>query len=410
MLKGGNIDNRILFPIDEKYRDLLYLIISLHHIETQEPKIKELLLETYYLKDFNNVKKDLENLYELLTGRNIILSFKQKTRIGDQSVLNHTFINKNPILFSGGVDSVAGSLKLLENNKKILLHVASSKTVFGKVRKTLANDFYNKNYTYCINSRIKSKKDRTAISNTRGLLYLTSGYVINRTLNSDKTYFCENGGQLLDVMLSFNVYVHSRATKNTNLRYLNIINDFLNTFDNRKYNVNYVFKNHTKSETIAEYIPDNYIISTWSCYNMRRSKMCGSCWNCFITNMSAIAAGINEKYLLFDADPLTEIIDSKIYLSNQNIIYDLLVYYEKVINYDEVIHKNLNVFNMFFKNTSKLARDFGLDIFLGVKKILKNKKSRSGLGIKAESLLKKIKEEDLENRKNYLYSLRRHTT
>ena len=229
---------------------------------------------------------------------------------------------------------------------------------------------------------------------------------MNKTLNSDITYFCENGGQLLDVMLGSNVYMHSRATKNTNLRYLTIVNKLLNKFDENKFTINYLFKNNTKSEIIAEWIPEELMLSTWSCYNLRRTKMCGTCWNCFITYMSALAAGINEKYLIFEVNPLTDSIDSDVYLNNQNIIYDLLVFYEKVINNEKNTHNILDEFNIYFTNPYELAKNFGLDIFLGVKTLLKKEKQRNGLGIKAESLLKRIDKKDLEDRQEFLLSLK----
>jgi len=406
ILKGSGKDEKIIFPITEKYRDLLYLIISLHHIEIQVPTCKELLIETHYIKEFMNIKEELEMVYELLTGRRINLIFQGKTRIGDQSILNEMFYKKNPILFSGGVDSVSGSIKLLhEDPHSILLHIASSKTVFGKVKNILSKDFYRNTYTYCINSRVKSERDRTGISNTRGLLYLVSGFVLNRTLNSKKTYFCENGGQLLDVMLGMDTYVRSIATKNTNLRYLNIINNLINNFDDKKYNVSYLFKDCTKSELIAKYIPNDYVNSTWSCYNLRRSKMCGTCWNCFITNMSAISAGIESEYLMFEVNPLFEVIDKEIFLINQNILYDLLVFYEKVINGDSKVLDTLSEFDQYFKNPNKLAMNFGLDIYIGVKNILSKKNKRSGLGKKAKLLLNNIDEAIIEDRQNDLNKL-----
>ena len=282
VLKGSEINTKIEFPISEKYRDLLHLIMVSHFIETQNTSINQIKLKTFYDEDFNQIKKELEMLLGILTNRDIKILIVKKPRVGNQKTFELKNKSGGSILFSGGVDSICGSMKLLENVANYLVHVPSSKTVFGKMRKTLSNPAYKNTTTYCINSRIKSKRDRTAISDTRGLLFLTAGYVMSKSLNQDKVYFCENGGQLLDVMLGNEVYVHSKATKNTNLRYLNLVNSFLESVV-PGIEIIYPFKNQTKAELISHYITSELFESAWSCYNLRQSVQCGACWNCFIT-------------------------------------------------------------------------------------------------------------------------------
>lgn len=405
VLKGSEIFNRIEFPISEKYRDLLHLIMTIHFIETQNTKITDIKLDTFYTDEFLKIKKDMEILIGILTNRDINIIIENKKQTGTQRTLDTTHETGGSILFSGGVDSICGSLKLLDEKSNYLIHVPSSKTVFGKVRKTLSNPFYNNITTYCINPRIKSDRDRTAISDTRGLLFLTAGYVMSKSLNRNVEYFCENGGQLLDVMLGNEVYVHSRATKNTNLRYLKLIEGFLNKFE-PGINIEYPFKNKTKAEIISQYMSDKLFESSWSCYNLRQSTQCGACWNCFITKMSAIASEISVNENMFKNDPLRHTIDSAVFKSNQNIIYDLLVFYESIINEKKDSKDVLRYYSEFFEDPIELATNFGLDIYLGVRKNLEYKGQLNGLGKKSLELLEKIDKSKLSDRQESLLKIK----
>ena len=405
VFRGGNEDFRVQFPIDEKFRDLLYLIIALHYIECQEPSQNKLLLLTNYVEEFNEIKNDLEELYYILTGRKIELLFKYKTSIGTQQTFESKIPFDDIVLFSGGVDSLSGSIKMIQKNPNtVLLNNPSNRILFGKIKKLLDHKLFLNTYTYFINSKIKTGRDRPQISDTRGLLYLISGYVLSKSIKSKRLHFCENGGQLLDVMLGNDVYVNSYATKNTNLKYLKLIEKLISKFEGATFPINYIFKNNTKAEIIAKYLNEELINLSWSCYNLRSKKMCGSCWNCFITRMSSITADKTIDELNYEYNPLTQVIQNDTFLHNQNIIYDMLVFYEKVINDDKKSLELLSDNETYFDNPIELGRNFGLDIFYGVQKTLTMYKERSGLGRKAEELLSRIEDDVLQNRHDYVIS------
>jgi len=407
MLLGGNSESMSIIPVNEKYRDLIRLIMALHYKECQEPRVQKILLETFYIDDFTNIKKKLEELFFLLTNRNVELIFRSKKLTGTQTLFEEPKL-KDPILFSGGVDSISGAIKYISNNSKyVLIHVNSSKQIFGKVKKILADKLFNTTKTFCINSRIKSERYRSFISNTRGLLYLTVGYVFSKILKSNKLIFCENGAQMLDIMLEGIAYKNAIATKNTNLRYLKLIEEMLLSFEDNKFFVDYPFKNYTKSELISTYIHPDLVQKSWSCYSARgRRMMCGSCWNCFITKMSALAAGIPLRNLYFKTNPLIETLDSPFYLDNQRILYNMMVFYEKVINKDNKVIEELGRYEKFFNNPVDLATRFGLDLFLGLSIDLSRTRSKNGLGKKAEELLCRIDPSILKDREQQIASLK----
>jgi len=408
LLVGRIIDKKTKFPLEEKHRDLLSLIMSLRYVECQEPLERKLVLKTRFVNEFKHIKEKLEKLFLQLTGRPIELVFRLSRAAGSQAVLNN-LEPQDPILFSGGVDSISGAIKIISQNPKgVLLHINSSKSIFGKVRKILVDDFFNKTYTYCIDARIKSRRDRSFFSNTRGLLFLTAGYVISKVLKSEKLVFCENGAQMLDIMLGSLAYNNATATKNTNIKYLKAIEDLFSHFEDRRFFVEYPLANRTKAESISEYLVDDLLSKSWSCYSSRnRSKMCGSCWNCFVTKMSALAAGFSES-LDFETNPLKEILTSNTFLDNQRILYNMMVFYQKVINEDAKALEEISRYEDVFTNSLDLATRFGLDLFLGISSSLSRIKNKNGLGRKADELLSRIDPSLILERKEFLESLSAH--
>jgi len=405
LLRGRNIDKRKEFPLEEKHRDLLRLILSLHHVECQEPRKLKLVLDTHFADEFNSIKYDLERLFLVLTGRPIELVMQLRTARGSQAVLDD-LEPRDPILFSGGVDSISGAIRTISKNpKSILLHVDSSRSIFGKVRRILADRFFNTTNAYCIDTRIQSRATRSLLSNTRGLLFLTAGYVVSKALNSSKLVFCENGAQMLDAMMERLAYNNAIATKNTNPRYLQEIENLLRKFEGSQFVVKYPLISRTKSESISEYLNKDLLKKSWSCYSARgRRKMCGHCWNCFITRLSALAAGFGSESLVFKTNPLKEMLASSIYLDNQRIIYNMIVFYRKVIDEDSRVLNELRRYESIFRNPLDLATRFALDLFLGLSTFLSNVRNKNGLGRKADELLSGIDPSLLLDRKEILSS------
>jgi len=365
-------------------------------------------MKTYFVDEFNAIKHELESLLFLLTNRSIELIFEPRLPTGSQVTLN-SVEPKEPILFSGGVDSVAGAMKFVsENRKNVLIHIESSKQIFGKVRKILSGEFLRDTETFCVSCRIKSRRHLSFFSDTRGLLYLTVGYVVSKYINCMKLIFCENGAQMLDVMLGSMAYNNAIATKNTNLKYLVLVENLLSRFEGNRFMVEYPFKNNTKSESISRYLRPALVEKAWSCYSGRgRKSMCGSCWNCFVTKMSGLAAGIPSQSLRFNTDPLTDSLASPLYLDNQRILYNLMVFYEKVVNGNSSVVEELRRYKNWFEDPVGLATRFGLDLFLGISVSLSSTKARNGLGRKAYELLSKIDRPLLRDRKEYLMSLKK---
>jgi hypothetical protein len=120
--------------------------------------------------------------------------------------------------------------------------------------------------------------------------------------------------------------------------------------------------------------------------------------------MSAVASDLEFDKDMFKIDPLLHTIDSYIFRSNQNIIYDILVFYESIIN--EKSRDNISIYSEYFEDPFNLARRFGLDVFLGVQKTIESNKILSGLGKKSQELLGKIDQNILLERYNELIKIR----
>ena len=105
--------------------------------------------------------------------------------------------------------------------------------------------------------------------------------------------------------------------------------------------------------------------------------------------MSTIAAGFPE-ILDFEADPLSETSNSIFFSDNQRILYNMLVFYSRVIKEDNKVMTEIEKFENVFSNPKELATRFGLDIFLGVSECLSKINKKNGLSKKADELAKLI--------------------
>lgn len=397
-------------PLKEQYVDFLRVILGLHIIEREHlDYVEELEIETSYPYNFFSIVERLESLFYLLS------NLKTKLRVGPRSSrsiwkkLDQHFNYQKVVLFSGGLDSLFGALKLSRNYRIILAHCITNQIIFNKVL-TLSNmPELQKSLLYCCDARTKESKGR--ISETRGLLFLSFAYAVAASLDLRSIVFCENGSQMLDVMLGSLVYPNKPATKNTNLMYINEIENIFSSFDDKEFKIECPFKNMTKAEMLNPLKDRIKFEDTFSCFSTRyRTGMCEICWNCFIRRLSLLAIDVIEEDNTYEINPfefIYELSQKKSYKKATNILYHLLRFYNKVIMMDSFAHNEIEInARDYFGDPISLAIRFATDTFLGVMKLSQgiDEGRLSALGKKARELLNKIDEKTLMERKEKFQS------
>jgi 7-cyano-7-deazaguanine synthase in queuosine biosynthesis len=405
-LRNNILTHRQYFAIPEYHQDLLNLLMTLTYVETQKPSTRNIELETKYKSQFNILKSEIELLYNVLTNRQIEIKVKAGKSSGSYLSLESNELD-SILLLSGGIDSIAGGVLYSDTPRLSFLHINSNKEVFGKVRKLMQITPLNNNSIHYIDTKIKGiSQNRSAFSNTRGLLFLGASAILLNFYGGTSVKFCENGSQMMDVMLGSDVYSSSRSTKNTNLKYLSLVESFIKKIF-PSFKIEYPFLHSTKAEMIVKHLSGDLIAHSWSCYNMYNSQMCGSCWNCFITKMSLLAAGFPSGYMKTRQNVFVDIIDDAIYISNQNIILDMLRFYYDLLHSEAYAIEIISNFNSYNNNVIDLMQRFALDLYLGVGKSLNSLSSLNEFGKTIQSFYLQIDQNELNNRAHYLRSLRK---
>lgn len=412
-LKGKDSEStRFPLPIKEFYVDFLRTMVALHIIELDWPNERTLIVETNFEKEFRSIAGRLESIFHYLTNHPIEIRIESQPRQGRQGTLEEPPLDGTLTLFSAGLDSMCCAAKLnAENKRPILTHIITEWTTFHDVQEISKSRFFRRSDFFCVDATTKALKG--GFSNTRGLVFYSAAYAIAASLGLRSFSLGENGSQMLDIMLGQDVYYNSQSTMNTNPNFIMKCQSLFSAFDEKRFNIECIFKNMTRAEAIATFSNQIPWKQSWSCFTRRgRSQMCGLCYNCFVRRMSILAAGIEEDAGAYENNPflIGPSLVGEEYKRKEDIIYYLLTFYAKVLRNDAEAKSKLELLTgEFFKDPVELATRFGLDIYLAVLKSSStlNRIDLSGIGRKAIELLKKSPIETLRQREKDLMTLGR---
>lgn len=223
--------------------------------------------------------------------------------------------------------------------------------------------------------------------------------------------FCENGSQMLDVMLGSLIYPNKQATKNTNLVYIDKIEEIFSSFDNDQFKIELPFKDMTKAEMLVPFKGTIKFDDAFSCFSTRYrtgTAMCGVCYNCFIRRISLRAIDVQEADTAYEINPFEfnfEMVEKKSYSDTIDILFHLLRFYHKILLRDSSAIDEVKISTRhYFKDPVDLATRFAKDIFLGTMKLIQtiNEDQLNAVGKKAKELLGKIDKTTLIEREEEL--------
>jgi len=395
-------------PIKQQYVDFMKAILGLHLIEMEHlDHVKELEIRTSYPYNFYPITDKLESLFFLLSNHKIRLKINPSRSHYSWKRFDDCCPYQKIVLFSGGLDSLCGALDLSRNHRIVLSHCITNQFVFGRVLKLANVSAFSKSVLYCCDAR--TKRTTGGMSETRGLLFLSFAYAIAASLQLRSVVFCENGSQMLDVMLGSLTYPNKQATKNTNLNYIKRIEDIFSGYDDKEFRIECPYKDMTKAEMLAPFKGAMSLEDTFSCFTTRfGTAMCGICYNCFIRRCSLLAIGVKEGDKAYEINPLEfdpTVAGKKSYMDTTDILVHLLRFYHKILVSDAAALSEVEINSRdYFKDPYDLATRFACDIFLGVKALLQTTSPHglNALGKKANELLNQIDKKTLQERKEEL--------
>lgn len=209
-------------------------------------------------------------------------------------------------LFSGGIDSLVGSLFLLkERNERPLLVSHRSVPVMDARQKSLVKLVQDRNQEWQFPhlSVWINRMGNRAVENTqrsRSFLYLSIASAVAFQLGMKKIYICENGVVSINIPISGQT-VGTLLTRTTHPKFLALFNEFVKKLFETDFSVENPFIFSTKTELLdmlMRWNQSELLQATVSCsYTQGKTKLqpqCGTCSQCIGRRFSVVAAGIEE--------------------------------------------------------------------------------------------------------------------
>jgi len=267
-----------------------------------------------------NVQQALNNALIFMTGdRKYSFEFRKakSQHYTQQSLFNDSteYIEGDKaseiILFSGGLDSLAGIIEQLHsklNNKLLLISHNANKIVThtqNKIVQHLQEHYENRVIAYGFkchnrNSLIDSKEET---QRTRMFLFASIAFAICNYTGKHSFYVYENGITSINLPSQIDV-INSRASRTTHPKTLGLMQKLFKYFDN-DFIINSPYYNMTKEDILRVFsINDekDLISSAVSCSSTRNIPKafshCGCCSQCIDRRFASYAAGLE----MYDAE------------------------------------------------------------------------------------------------------------
>jgi 7-cyano-7-deazaguanine synthase in queuosine biosynthesis len=212
----------------------------------------------------------------------------------------------NIVLFSGGIDSLAGAIERLQHSKSdtCLVSHRSGQPETTRTQKQLFQTLhqrYPKRISYysfyCSLTGIRATEET---QRTRAFLYTTIAYAISSALAQNKFFVYENGITSLNFPRRQDL-MNARASRTSHPKTISLLESFFSEVEGSPVKIEAPFLWKTKADifqTIADSGHKDLISSTVSCSrtfeNLEHTTHCGGCFQCIDRRFAAYGSKLDE--------------------------------------------------------------------------------------------------------------------
>jgi len=209
------------------------------------------------------------------------------------------------IMFSGGLDSLAGAVESASRGDKLVLVSHRSVTTLDSRQRNLSARLKQKYAGQIVHIPVWINKDvslgRESTQRTRSFLYAALGTVIAESVKSGGVRFFENGIVSLNLPVADEV-LRARASRTTHPAALHMFTELFRMVTGRDFVVDNPYFCSTKTEVVRKIAENNaaeLIGQSCSCsHSMFKSKTqwhCGTCSQCIDRRFAVLAAGLESQ-------------------------------------------------------------------------------------------------------------------
>lgn len=210
------------------------------------------------------------------------------------------------VLFSGGLDSLAGVVERLETTSDQLCLVShrsgpSIKRTQDKLFETLKNRYPKRLTHYKFDCSLSGVKAREETQRTRSFLYTSIAYALSAMLSQDKKFsIYENGITSINFPKRQDMG-NSRTSRTTHPKTIALLKEFFSEVEGAEVEIATPYLWKTKTDVfsvLSQFGQKNLITSSVSCGSTRRNlgqaTHCGGCSQCVDRRLGAYGAELDD--------------------------------------------------------------------------------------------------------------------
>lgn len=260
---------------------------------------------------FERVHEDLERILYVLSHDNWTIEFARRSGV-PESAITWASRQGKPLLFSGGLDSLAAAVDLLEQigptETQLASHVTGNQIIRGTQEKLAS--YLNSKYqpaarrialrTGGLNHKdfgFPSDQDREETQRTRSLMFLTIGSLAaRRSGQSEVVLIAENGQMAIHLPLSA-ARIGVFSTHTAHPQFVQLAGEFFSKVLEYQIQVSNPYLYKTKAEVVKALVAQHPAIiadsvSCWRGSRVSGSNHCGECVPCLIRRVALEANGM----------------------------------------------------------------------------------------------------------------------
>jgi 7-cyano-7-deazaguanine synthase in queuosine biosynthesis len=210
------------------------------------------------------------------------------------------------MLFSGGLDSLAGAVERLNSSNDIVCLVShrsgqpSTAMTQDRLAKALAQQFSGRVKPYRFSTGLTNKRAISETQRTRTFLYGSVAFALATALGQREVAFYENGITSLNFPRRQDL-LNARASRTTHPRTMFLLSEFLSQVAGHPVALSNAYRWKTKAdvlEVLKQYRAESLIPSTVTCSRTTMTRgdhtHCGGCFQCVDRRFAASAVGLGE--------------------------------------------------------------------------------------------------------------------
>jgi Queuosine biosynthesis protein QueC len=270
------------------------------------------------------------------------------------------------LMFSGGLDSLAGVARTAKEGKKTVLVSHRPMPTLDARQKRLFHELEAIFPGQMIHVPVWVNKDgafgREPTQRSRSFLYSALGAIVGESITAGGVRFFENGVVSINLPVADEA-LGARASRTTHPSSLSLFTRFFSLVTGREFEVDNPFIYHTKAEIVEEIITNgmgDLIRYTCSCahpmFKSKRQWHCGTCSQCIDRRFAVLASG-HEEY-----DPDTDYV-SDVFVGPRKEGYEKNVAVDYVRHGVELERMSegeiASTFNLQFSRATKNERNRG---------------------------------------------------